>query len=708
MMQEPDQPDQVLSQVPGIKQQAKHLLLLGPVGELIIATNKTQFLKKMGAYTPDSMAPDCALDYYDLANGAGGLLLVRITDGNEVQSEMTLYARDASQTPMGTIKAANGGRWGGKEQFYTDDLALADDLTDTTMDTGVTTWTTDQWKGGYIELDELPNYRFPITGNDNTGLITVAADQKMKTLFDASGGGDLRYHLVLENEGKALSIEIGDGEEKPTEEFSLTVYVDGNYVKKYPNLSTDPNSSRYWVSLINDDDSNDEIVVTDLWTGAHAAWVRPANHYGVIDTGLTDTVLPAVIHEFAHTVGDADATVTLDATDDDMKPQKITIVMDDATTATVTSDKFGPLGAAAALTVGTPFVPNTKWAPEFTITNGAEALEAGDTMVLNYKPFKPDALIGGYVYPDKVNAPNVKFRIVDNDHDSITAADGSTMLTDGAPADEFMVVAPLELTGGRNGNADLVDADYSQQAWDTATSPFNRIFGKNLGLVKFATPGVISTAVEKAGAAYANAKNHQYRYEIPKSVTTEQGAIDHINDTLGRTEYAVAAFPSWCSVPDPEATEPGKLKETPNTGMIHGREARIAADYNGYHKAEAGLDAILPKILKIPTGDAILNEEMLNPVGIAVIKKLKGNFIIWGDRTLHLDPTWKWKHQREMMSYYEHVLQENFDWIVFAINDPVTEKMALAALNSYFEPEWVKRALRGASDARPAILILSD
>ena len=116
--------------------------------------------------------------------------------------------------------------------------------------------------------------------------------------------------------------------------------------------------------------------------------------------------------------------------------------------------------------------------------------------------------------------------------------------------------------------------------------------------------------------------------------------------------------------------------------MIHGREARIAADNNGYHKAEAGVDAILPKILKIPTGDAILDEEQLNPVGIQVVKKVKGNFILWGDRTLHIDPTWKWKHQRELMSYYEHVLQENFDWIVFAINDPEVEKMALLGLES--------------------------
>jgi hypothetical protein len=142
--------------------------------------------------------------------------------------------------------------------------------------------------------------------------------------------------------------------------------------------------------------------------------------------------------------------------------------------------------------------------------------------------------------------------------------------------------------------------------------------------------------------------------------------------------------------------------------MIHGREARIAADYDGYHKAEAGIDAKLPKLLDIPTSDAILNEELLNPAGIAIIKKVKGNFIIWGDRTVHSDPTWKWKHQRETMSYYEHVLQESFDWIIFMINDRTTESLAISALNSFFLPEYAKRAVRGNTFQEAVIIKLDE
>lgn len=681
------------------------ILEKGPVGKLIIAQNPKVFAKKCGGIIDDSLLPDCASDYYDLANGSGGLFLVRVTDGNEEQSEMPLYTRNgALRVQMGLIQAANGGRWGGKEKLYTNDLVSIGDLTNITLDTGIT-MKTNEWAGGYIELEDVPNKTYPIVGNDDDGVITVAADQTMLDDYDALSGASLRYYLTLENEGKALSVMISDGEERPDSEFSITVYVDGAYVKKYPNLSTDPTNSRYWVDLINKDDGNDEIFVTDLWTGAHVANVRPANCYGLV-LSVTATVLTATIHDFTvNSPGGGNPTVALVSTDDDMVAQKITITMSSATEGAAVSDKFGALGT---VTFGTPFVPNNKWTPEFTVTAGASPCVATDTLVLDYKPFKANSLVGGYIYPDKVNYKSTRYRIVANDHDTITAADGSDMTTVSATSDQFMVVAPLELSGGVDGNADIVDADYIQKIWDVNTSVMNQTFGKNVGLVKMATPGVTSTAVQKAGAAYAEAKNHQYRYEIPSNIVTEASAISYINDTIGRSDFCVASFPSYGSVPDPLSNE-GKLKTVPLTGMIHGRESAIARDYDGYHKAEAGVDAKLPKLLDIPTGESILDEEMLNPSGISVIKKKSGNFVVWGDRTLNTDPTWKWKHQREMMSYYEHVLQEAFDWITFAINDPDTQPLALTALKAFFLPEWQpKRAIRGKTFDEAAIIKLDN
>jgi hypothetical protein len=680
------------------------ILEKGPVGELIECSSKSSFIKKCGGYNSDTLLPDAAFHFYNIANGAGGIYAVRVTDGSEVKAELTLYARYGDKlTPMGKIKAHNGGRWGGKELRYADEVpnGMATDLDETTIDTGLTLLT-DELKGGYLELEDVANKQYPIISNTTAGVVTVASDQKMETDY-GSGTSDWFYITVERDVTKEVTFRISDGEENPTTEFSLYVYVNGDFVKKYPNLSTDPTSSRYWVNVINNDGSNYEIEVVDSWTGAHTAAVRPANIYGKIST-ITTTVLTAEIADFEITVSPsgADATFAIGTTTDVHLPQKITCTMSAAATFDAVSDKFGSLGSGST---DTEFAPENKWAPPFTVTEGSTALATSDVFVINYKPFVKDQLIGGFLYPDKPNAPLTKFNIVDNDHKNITASDASDLTVDGAIDDYFLVEYPQPLVGGKDGIGDIADSDYTQQAWDTSASPFNRIFGRNMGLIKVATPGITSTAVQKAGIAYAAAKNYQYRYEIPSATVTENGALSYINDTLGRNDFAVTSFPSYSYVADPSGGADGKIKLVSSTGMAHGEEARIAADNDGYHKAQSGQDAILPAILKLPTGEAVLNEEILNPAGINVIKKVKGNYVLWGDRTLYLDPTWKWKHQREQMSWYENVLRENFTWIIFAINDKVEWMRAKTALISFFMPEWQrKRALRGNKFSDAAII----
>jgi hypothetical protein len=690
----------------------------GPVGELMLISSKTELFARTGGIIPESLLPDCAQDYFSLANGAGGLALVRVTDGNEISARATLYARNADVlTPMGTLLAHNPGRWGGKALRVTGELDDISDLDETTLQLPGTMddlYATDRLKGGYIELADVPNKRYPIVGNTDTGLVSVASDQTMVSDYDGASGTSLRFYIVLENAGKAVSFRIGDGEDSPDSEFSIEVFVDGASVKKWGNLHTDPLNARYWVNVIENDTGNFYVKAQDLWTGAHTAAVRPANVYGRI-ASVTKTVLTAKIHDFQiSSPGGGTPTLTLGTTTDDNVAQTITITMTSATVGTAVSDKFGPLGT---VTLGTLFNPATgaggalenKWVPPFTVTAGT-ALAAADVLTIHYKPFVKDALIGGALYPDKANAKLESYRIIANTHKTVTVSAGSDLTVSGAPNDAFMVVVAQEMEGGADGNADVIDDDYLHQAWDTDSSPFNDIKGQNLGLIKFATPGVTSTAVQKGGVAYVEAKNHQYRYEAPANITTEQGVLALVNDTLGRSDYAVLAWPSYGYVPDPDPAfaREGRLKLVSETGMIHGREARIAVDFDGYHKAEAGIDATLPRLLKVPTGDRRLNEELLNPAGVAVIKKKQGNFVIWGDRTLQRDPNWRFKHQREQMSYYEQVLEESFDFIIFAINDAQNDKTAETALITFFQPEYVKRALRGKTFKDAAIIKVDE
>lgn len=258
--------------------------------------------------------------------------------------------------------------------------------------------------------------------------------------------------------------------------------------------------------------------------------------------------------------------------------------------------------------------------------------------------------------------------------------------------DPFMLYCPVELRGGSNGGAPTA-SDYIE-AFNVETSPINRLRGKKLGLVKLACPAVTDTSVQKAGIAYAEARNYQFRVEIPYSVQSETGAVSYVNGTIGRNNYAVTSFPSRAHVINPLG---GGVIQQSLTGMIHGREASIAGNFDGYHKASAGESATLPAVVRLPWSDRIMNEEVTNPVGLNLIKKLSGNFVLWGDRSLSLETGWKWKHQREYMSHIENTLLESFDSLIFGINDRQARNGLTTVFQMFFLPEFQKRALRGAT-----------
>lgn len=714
-----DQPIQ-----PGLLGGAGYAAILerGPVGELIEVSTPAALRKKTGGLIPDSLGPDAAQHYFNLAAGAGFLHLVRVTDGTEEPAAgykildrsarvNNVYARRILRTPVGIIRAKNGGTWGGAEQHFSDELAGGGDITETTLTTGVTTFATDEWKDGWVELNAVANTRYPIISSTSSGVVTVEPDQTMASDLAASAAPtDLRYYLVHDrNPERALTWEVEDGDTDPNSTFKLIIRVNGDIVKTWDTLSMDPNSPFYWETVINDDGANDEIEVVDTFTGARTADVRPASYWGEIDT-VTATVLTTTLSDFAinSPVAEGDPTFALGTTTDAHLAQVITVTMSDPTTFDVASDRFGDLGSG---TLGVEFVADApeglKWVPPFTVTVGGTPLIATDTLVIVYKPFVAGELVGGFLFPDKPNAPLTRFRITANDHDSITVALGSDLTADGAPADEWMVAAPVYLQGGLDGIGDITDVEYTQ-AWDPDSSLFRRAFGRNLGLIKYATPGITSTAVQKAGLSYVFAHNHQYRVEIPSNIVTEDAAITYINDTIGRSNYGVSSFPSYGSITDPDGGQSGKLKQVTLTGFIHGREAAITRDNFGYHKAQAGITATLDPVLKLPTGEAILDEERLNPQGIGVIKKKSGNFVIWGDRTISLEPEWKFKHQREVMSYYEHVFLEGFDFIIFGLNDPSSRATVNTSFLTFFFPEYGKGALDNDVSFTQAAIIKID
>lgn len=662
------------------------ILEKGPVDKLFRCGSKTEFLRKAGSYLDDSFVPDVAFDFYRLGRGRGELYLKRITDGTERQSSVNLKARrvGCNAPEVIGIKGHNGGRWAGKKAFLFDVAFGTGGLSATTFDTGKT-MLEDEYKGAVLRLTALPGKSYTVVSNTTAGVATVTSDQDMLT--DYGVATDEGWSLQLINDGKAIGVLIKDGLISSSY-FGMEVYVDGALVLNYENLSMDPDSKYYFVGLINEDGNNDFIVVENLWTGAITDDIRPANTYDVIKT-VTATVISidpqTVVADSGNT---GDGTVGTFTYGGNVQPDVLTLVATAPTTFSVTSAKVGALPSA---TVASAYVADNDFTVGFTIAAGGTPFIVGDTFTIYICPLAVNDLIGGYVYPNVVDSPTTRFKIVSNTISSITVKTGSDMTAISATGKFFRVQVPSELAGGYDGIAGITDNDYLN-ALDQDTCYINNLEDQGKGLVKIAIPGITSTAVQKAGAEYAESRNYQFRYEIPSNVVDEDAAVDYINSTLGRNDFAVTTFPSYIYVTHP--TKSG-FKLIPATGAIQGREALMANNYEGYHKAAAGEDVTLTNCVKLPTGDKALNSEILNPQGIGWLVFKKGNCVVMGDRTCSIDPAWKWKHQRETMSYYENDLREKFDWIIYAINDPIEERKALSALKSYFRPELSKRAIRG-------------
>lgn len=699
------------------------LMERGPIGELITTVGKKDLLRKVGGLIPGALLPDCAQDFWDHSLGAGVLFLYRVTDGNEQAATWDFYNRAATKQSVVTIAAKNGGGWAGRRQTFVVDLtAVPGDITgETTIELPITFHPIyeDQFKGGVLTCSETST-SYEIVGNDESDgsaktELRIAADSTLLT--DYGAGTDEEFIIEVDQvdewgREKHVAVEILDGQLNPSTEWGLKVYVDDELVKTWPDLNSDPLASNYFVNMINDDPSNHYITVTDNWVGAVTAATRPANFYGTIAsadvaTDITEKQLDLATVAILVSYDGSDAstcgsfTYGAKAIPDTYEVEYTGTPTDWTVVSTNRQAEHTFANAVAA----TPYVAENAWSIGFTVTEATPA--SGDKFTLTVIPLVEDEAIGGRLFfPDESWAPATGWQITDNDETTADITVGD--LTNGGTISgdiNFRLQYRQQLWDGYDGIAQVDETDFLP-AFDTGgTSEFEKLAGKGYGLVKFACPGITelltssltsidkAQTVERAGVAFADAKNHQYRLEVPQTGTDEIVVRDYVQGVIGKSNYEKVCLHGYCKVSDPVLTD--RMKTIPTTGMIHGWEARVAKNYNGYHKVAAGEDVKLTRIRELLTGDTVLNGELLNPAGIQRIEQKGGHFVLWGAKIPASETTWKFCQHRELMSYYEHVLIENFGWIIFAINDQAEEPALISAMQSFFRPEWVKRALRG-------------
>lgn len=173
-----------------------------------------------------------------------------------------------------------------------------------------------------------------------------------------------------------------------------------------------------------------------------------------------------------------------------------------------------------------------------------------------------------------------------------------------------------------------------------------------------------------------------------KEGATERFAGNAFNSSFGALYYP------WVYINDPLT---GKKKLIPPSGSVVGTYAYVDS-LRGVHKAPAGTtDGFLDTVVGVEKIVTKGEQELLNPIGINVIRSLPEGICIWGARTLSSDSEWRYINIRRLMMYIEESVDKGSQWVVFEPNEPSLWGKVKRNLSAFLTRVWRDGALYGST-----------
>lgn len=500
------------------------------------------------------------------------------------------------------------------------------------------------------------------------------------------------------NEG--LSVVVGQGVRYPETHFSLDVYFNESNVLSISDASLDPADEEglFVETLVSESNLAFRVGDTDItkWITAEVLWnstyttakgsdVRPANGSGV--ALLVDATR-------LYTIADLDYSASVGQLlypDPYSLPRSYVRVKSSKPVA----DLSGTVSSAGAIVSGTNttfeselevgdylYDPNTDSVREVIVISD-------DTTLTLASPFPSDM-------PALTQAKVSGFLEVDRAYD---------LATMGSAGDVFLVQYPTSLEKGYDGDpAAVIPYHFTKFADVDRNHLENAAFGRNLGLIRMACPGISDVAIQKAFANYASAKAYEFRCEIPRQYNTASAAESFVINQLGRDDFISVAFPSYAYQSNPFGS--GK-RLIPLSGEIMGGESRKASTAEGWHDPFSGVTAILPTVLNLPWEPLPSDEAILNAAGIQAIKTVSGRAVVWGARIPSRSSVYNFLHIRRIQSNLVRTFLEAQPLIelLFRPNTPYLAEQGLLVLNNFARREYRKGVFTNYLTFRQAVTI---
>ena len=486
---------------------------------------------------------------------------------------------------------------------------------------------------------------------------------------------------------EGLAVEIVQGQQYPLTHFGLIAYFNGSEILRIADLSLDPADPLYAEDVVRKanlgysaggDSYPIWLTVKNLWTSVYTTNpgtdVRPANGSGQVLALTKDKIYSIAEFDYDRTIG------------------RLIYPNPYPQSAGQPRNYFKVVRAQAPLTL------------QGTVSSiGVNVTGVATAFLDELKP-------GDYLYDPATNTAR-KVRIVvsqtaleldsafPEDMDALTETKrlgwlgvdrGYDLTLQTAVGKYFVVQYPQSLEGGYDGDtANIIPWHYTQHADLDRNTIEAATWGRNMGLLRIATPGISDTAIQKAFVAYAEGRAYEYRGEVPSYYRTSASVEVFLRNELGLSNNLTLIFPSYAWISNPKGAGDRLISIS---GDVMGGETRAAAAAEGYHVPFAGTSAKLPRIVRTPAFVTPADEAILGPAGIQQLRIENGNFVVWDVTSPAIDDIFRMTHIRRIQSNMIRVFREAAALrnLLFALNQPETEDELRMILANYMRREYKK------------------
>lgn len=627
--------------------------------------------------TPEAVGVTMQVDNLDIT-GTGTAFTTELQEGDNlyVQVGEVLQTRKVAAIATDTTLTLESG--------FTTVIANSESKTDNYTVVGVGTSFLTQLAIGQKLID-------PNRGGESVTVLAVTDDTHVVVDRPFPGGSFANAQLTRQtlfasvyldqpiDEG--LTVEIGQGTRYPDTHFSMQIRFNESLVLTIPDASLDPDDEYFVEPIVNDSNiayrtgaTNYQkwITARSLWTSAYTvvadADVRPCNGSGTVLVVTPDKL---------YTIGEFDYDR---AKGGSVYPNPYA----QARNFFRIKNAVKPINLEGTISSNGVLVTGTS-------TNFSAIFKPGDYLYAAGRARKVKAVIddneltleSGFTsnLPGLTLAKKVGYLQVEQAYDLTV----STRVND-----RFLAVFPTPLAGGYDGDTSRMIPYYFAKYADPDLNILeNATFGRNLGLIRMACPGISDITVQKAFANYASQRAYEFRAELPSYLLTAASAESFVNQELGRNDFISCAFPSYGFVSSPLGSGDRMISLS---GDIIGGESAYSVSAEGYHRPFAGVNAILPRVLKLPVESTPAEDSITNVAGLQAIKIINGNVVVFGARVPSISPTYDFLHIRRIQSNYIRIFLEarTLLELLFLPNQPSLSEQIVMILNNFSRREYRK------------------